>query len=77
MTLDSSVRDCIDCIKTAGRALAAMIHTPMKFLNALPCVDGKLCSEIHINFVLFESVNKQMKALGPPRLSFAEACARI
>ncbi len=54
-----------------------MIHTPMKFLNALPCVDGKLCSEIHINFVLFESVNKQMKALGPPRLSFAEACARI
>ena len=68
---------CTHCIKTAGRALAAIIHTPMKFLNALPCVDGKLCSQIHVDFVLFESVNKQMKALKPPRLNVAEACARI
>jgi len=46
-----------DCIKTADRAVTgfdtALIHTTANLAKALlPCVDGKLCSEMYTNYMV-------------------------
>ena len=70
-----------DCIKTAGRALTdfgtALIHTTANFANALPCLDGKLCSEMYTNYVFAESANEHMRGLAPTHFHSAEACAHV
>ena len=68
-----------DCIDTTGRALTgfgtALIHTTANLVNALPCVDGKLCSEIHYNYVFGESAKEHMRGLTPTHLQ--SACAHV